>query len=217
MKKLFLLLLPGMMLLAGSARAQLQKGTKHFGATISAEGTGTHSKGNSTDYKNSNHYISPSIQAGWLIRDNRMFGLRLSSTFVPRSSKVDYSGQLNRFSDNTYSVNLSPFIRHYKTINAKWALFLQSGVEGSYTWYANKVDDLSEKDNGYGVGLYVLPGITYRISPRFALETDLQLLSLNVGYANYAKSKGFNFNAGITSGIGSYFGVRAAWYLQKSN
>jgi len=217
MKKLFLLLLPGMFFLAGEAEAQFEKGTTHWGATISADGTGTHSKGNSTDYKTGNHNLSPSIQMGWLIKDNRMFGLRLTSMVALRSSKFEDSGPLNHFSDNYYSLSLSPFIRQYKTLNAKWALFLQSGVEGAYNWSVSKVDDVSEKEDGYGAGLYVFPGITYRISPRFALETDLQFLSLNVGYSNFAKSEGFNFYAGITSGIGSYFGVRAAWYLQKSN
>jgi hypothetical protein len=217
MKKLFLLLLPGMLLLAGSAEAQLQKGTVHWGATISADGAGTHSKGSSADSKTGNHSIYPSIQAGWLIKDNRMFGLRLASSIVLRSTKFEDSGPLNHFSDNIYSLKLSPFIRQYKTINEKWALFLQSGVEGSYIWSVRKVDDISEKENGYGVRLYVQPGITYRISPRFAIETDLQLLSLALGYTNFAKSDGFNFNAGITSSISSYFGVRAAWYLQKSN
>lgn len=206
-----------MLLLAGTTKAQFQKGTVHFGATISAEGTGTHSKGNSTDYKSGNHNLSPSIQMGWLLKDNRMFGLRLGSTMMLRSSKFKDSGPFSRFTDNTYSLNFSPFIRHYKTINDKWALFLDSGLEGSYSWSVRKGEDLSEKANGYGVGLYVQPGITYRISPRFALETDLQLLSLAVGYTNFKKTEGFNFNAGITSGIGNYFGVRAAWYLQKSN
>lgn len=206
-----------MVLLAVTAKAQFQKGTTHFGATISAEGTGTHSKGNSIEYKSGNHNLSPSVQTGWMVKDNRMFGLRLGSTMVLRSSKFEDSGPLNRFIDNTYSLNFSPFIRHYKVINDKWALFLDAGLEGSYIWSVNKVDDLSEKENGYGVGLYVQPGITYRISPRFALETDLQLFSLGVGYTDFKKVEGFNFNAGITSGIGSYFGVRAAWYLQKSN
>ncbi|SDE99766.1 hypothetical protein SAMN04487996_108159 [Dyadobacter soli] len=217
MKKTLLLLLPGLMLLAGTAEAQFEKGTAHWGATISAEGTETHTKGNSTDYKNGNHSVSPSIQAGWLIKDNRMFGLRLTSTIGLSNSKIEGSGPLNHFADNTYSLRLSPFIRHYKTLNPKWALFLQTGVEGAYIWSVKEVDDFTEKNNGYEAGLYVFPGISYRISPRFALETDLQLLSLNVGYSNFEKSEGFNFNAGITSGIGSYFGVRAAWYLQKSN
>lgn len=221
MKKLFLLLLPGMLFLAGKAEAQLQKGTTHFGATISAAGEGTLSESSSgpVEYSNKSnlHGISPSLQSGWMIRDNRMFGFRLTSGISLRSTKFEGSDPLNHFIDNSYSLSLSPFIRHYKPINSKWALFLQSGVEGSYIWSKTKVDGAVEKEDGYRIGLYVLPGITYWISLRFAIESDLRLLSLAANYSDLNDSKTFNFNAGITSGIDSYFGVRAAWYLQKSN
>ncbi|MBO9613916.1 MAG: hypothetical protein J7619_14530 [Dyadobacter sp.] len=221
MKKLFLLLLPGMLLLAGQAEAQLQKGTTHFGATIGASGDGARSKSSSgpVEYsdKSNSHGIAPSLQTGWMIRDNRMFGFRLTSGIVLRNTKYEGTGPLNHFVNNNYSLSLSPFIRHYKSINSKWALFLQSGVEGSYVWSKTKTNDAVEKENGYTVGLYVLPGITYWISPRFAIESDLRLLSLAANYTDFNDSKTFTFNAGITSGINSYFGVRAAWYLQKSN
>jgi hypothetical protein len=221
MKKLFLLLLPGMLFLAGTAEAQLQKGTTHFGATISADGSGAKIKTppSPTQYTNkvSSHNIAPSIQAGWMIRDNRMFGLRLGSEISLKNTKFQDVGPFYKIYTNSYSLSLSPFIRQYKPINAKWALFLQSGVEGSYIWSKFKVDDGTEKNDGYRVGLYVLPGITYWVSPRFAIESDLRLLSLAVNYTDFLESNTFNFNAGITSGINSYFGVRAAWYLQKSN
>lgn len=217
MKKFLLLLVPGMLLLAQKAEAQFQKGTVHWGATISADGAATKSKAAAMDAgKSAGHDISPSVQMGWFTRDNRMFGLRLNSTLALRNWEIQPSGPMSRFANNNYSLRLSPFIRQYKTITPKWALFLQSGLEGSYIWSVAKMDDYSEKEHGYGVGLYVLPGITYRISSRFAIESDLQLLSLRIGYTHFAKSDDFNFNAGITSGIGNYFGVRAAWYLQKS-
>lgn len=220
MKKLFLLLLPGM-LLAGEAEAQLQKGTTHFGATISGDGSGAKSKTSPSPAQNtsttSSHNISPSIQAGWMIRDNRMFGLRLISGITLRNTKFEDIGSLYRSTDNFSSLGLSPFIRQYKPINSKWALFLQSGVEGSYFWSKYKMNDVTEKENGYRVGLYVLPGITYWVSQRFAIESDLRLLSLAVNYTDFKDLNTFSFNAGVTSGINSYFGVRAAWYFQKSN
>lgn len=221
MKKLLLLVLPGMLFLAGEAEAQLQKGTSHFGATISANGNGTRTESSSgpVEYKNTSnsHDFFPSLQAGWMIRDNRMFGLRLTSGIGLRKTIFEGTSPLNHFVTNNYSLSLSPFIRHYKPINSKWALFLQSGVEGSYVWSKSKIDDAAEKKDGYGIGLYVLPGITYWVSPRFAIESDLRLLSLAVNYSDVNDSKTFSLNAGITSGISSYFGVRAAWYLQKSN
>jgi len=152
-----------------------------------------------------------------MIKNNRMFGLRLVSGISLRNTKFEDIGPFNKISNNSYSLSLSPFIRQYKPINDKWALFLQSGVEGSYLWSKYKVDEGAEKHSGYRAGLYVLPGITYWVSPRFAIESDLRLLSLSMNYTDFLESNTFNFNAGITSGINSYFGVRAAWYLQKTN
>ncbi|PSL28679.1 hypothetical protein [Dyadobacter jiangsuensis] len=220
MKKLFLLLLPGMLFLAGRAEAQLQKGTAHFGATISADGSAMKSKGLSSAHQtkgsNNMHNISPSVQTGWMIRDNRMFGFEVNSYFAWRKitskSTSDY-----KYIDNYSSVGLSPFIRHYKPINSKWALFLQSGVDGAYMWTKKEDSGITKKDNGFAAGVSAHPGIVYWVSPRFAIESDLQLLSLRLAYTDFNSSKNFNFKAGITSGIGNYFGVRAAWYLQKSN
>lgn len=220
MKKLFLLILPGMLFLAGSAEAQLQKGTKHFGATISADGSAMKSKGLSSAYQskgtNNMHNISPSVQTGWMTRDNRMFGFELNSYFAWRKITSKTSSDY-KYIDNYSSVGLSPFIRHYKPIDNKWAIFLQSGVEGAYMWTKKEDSGVTKKNDGFAAGVSVHPGIVYWISPRFAIESDLQLLSLRLAYTDFASSKSLNFKAGITSGINNYFGVRAAWYLQKSN
>ncbi len=218
MKKLFLLFLPVMLLQAGSAEAQFQKGTKYWGATISANGDFVRSKDlPKMDNVSNNHNIVPSIQAGWLVKDNTMFGLRLSSALALRKGTSELQGTKYESVSNAASVNLSPFIRHYKSINEKWAIFLQTGFEGTYLRSKDRYTDNTVRENGYGLGIYVLPGISYRITPRFALESDLNVLSLAVNYTNFKDVNNFYFNAGVNSGIQSYFGIRASWYLQKSN
>lgn len=218
MKRLFLLFLPGMLLLAGKAEAQLQKGTMHWGATISADGQVLHSESLPTvDSKTNNHNIVPSIQAGWLVKDNRMFGLRLSSTIALRKGASDVQGNEYENVNNYSSVSLSPFVRHYKSINSKWAIFLQTGFEGAYFRTKEKFMSATEHENGYGLGIYVLPGISYWVTPRFAIESDVNVLSLALNYTDMQDVSKFNFSAGVNSGIQNYFGIRASWYLQKSN
>lgn len=217
MKKLSLLFLAGMLFLVGSARAQLQKGTMHWGAAIAADGSLSHSKVlPNVDYKANAHNLSPSIQTGWMFKDNKMFGLRLGSTLTFGKTTSGLADQLE-YTNTLGSLTLSPFVRHYKMINSKLAIFLQTGAEGTYYWSKSKSPDDSNHDSGFGAGLYLLPGITYFVSPRFAIESDLSLLSLGVSYSDFANWKNFNFNAGIRSSIDSYFGIRASWYLQKSN
>lgn len=220
MKKHFLLLLPGMLLLAGRAEAQFEKGTKHWGATISLDGSLQSLKGDD-DYgtaKFSNHNLSPAVQFGKFTRDNTMLGLRLSPYFNFYKTSRDNTSSDFDVRDNYMRLTLSPFIRQYKSLNPKWALFLEPGLNLSYIRSTDK-DANGEKDHddGFAAGAYILPGIVYRVTPRFALEADVNVLSFNLLYSNFPSSNSFGFNAGITSNIQQYFSLRASWYLTKSN
>ncbi|WP_353721596.1 hypothetical protein [Dyadobacter sp. 676] len=217
MKRLLLLFLPVILLLAGRAEAQFQKGTVHWGATISSEGTISRFESfQSIETKNNSHMISPSVQFGKFVRDNTMFGLRITPSFNLLNSEVTAQNTNNKFKNNSLTVNLSPFVRRYKFLSEKWAIFIQPGLNLAYLRSKASSQD-EELTNGYGGGIYVVPGIIYQITPRFALESDLNLLSLNLNYYHMDDWDHFHFNAGATSGIQSYFGLRASWYLTKSN
>ncbi|MGX5852787.1 hypothetical protein ACWKW6_04055 [Dyadobacter jiangsuensis] len=217
MKKLFLLLLPGMMLLAGEANAQFQKGTAHWGATVSAEGTLTDFETyESNRLKTGLHTITPSVQFGKFFKDNSLFGVKLSPSFNYYKSDLKGPNSDNEYKSNNTNISLILFARRYKFLSEKWAVFLEPGVNLSYYHGKNTASD-DETSNGYGGGIYIRPGIVYRVSPRFAIESDLNVLSLNLQYYHMKDWDTFHFNAGATSGIQSYFGLRASWYLTKSN
>lgn len=218
MKKLFLLFLPGLLGLAGgAAQAQFLKGTGHFGVTVSAEGSVMDMENTTNiDTESSTHAISPSIQFGKFIKDNTMFGLGLTTHL--NFTKTSLRGQDISY-DSKYNYQtfvLSPFIRRYKFLGEKFGIFIQPGLNLSYIHGKGSGEDPSA-DNGFGVGAYITPGIVYRISPRFALETDVNVLSLNLGYTKMDDWHNVYFAAGITSNIQSYFGLRAAWYFTKAN
>ncbi|WP_342086995.1 hypothetical protein [Dyadobacter sp. OTU695] len=219
MKKLFLLLLPGMMLLAGNAEAQFDKGTRHWGATISFSGnTQVYKSNTGTEAKLGNQSLSPSIQFGKFYKDNTMFGLRFTPFFSFNKQSQDGWGNDYDIHNNFMSLTLSPFIRRYKSLGPKWAIFLQPGLNLSYLRGATKGTDTEKEHNdGFGAGAYILPGIVYRITPRFALEADANVLSLNLNYSNLNSINSFGFNAGFTSNIQQYFSIRASWYLTTSN
>lgn len=131
---------------------------------------------------------------------------------------TDLDQEMNRrFIDAAY--NLSPFIRHYKTLNEKWYAFLNTSVNGSYlrsTLRSNAVMEEYTK-NGYAVGLAVVPGIAYRLKSRFALEADINLLSLGIGYNHMNNNNSFTFNTAVTTDLTNIFSLRASWYIQKAN
>lgn len=216
MKKLFLLFLPGLLWLAGgAAHAQFLKGTGHFGVTVSAEGSVIDTKNTiNLDTKSNTHYISPSIQFGKFIKDNTMLGLRLLTNINITRNRLT-GADFDYDSKQTYATfNLSPFIRRYKFLGEKFGIFLQPGLNLAYI---NGKGPGSGDDDGFGASAYIMPGIVYRISPRFALESDVNLLSFNLGYIKRKDWHSMYFSAGATSDIQSYFGLRAAWYFTKAN
>ncbi|GGM79684.1 hypothetical protein GCM10010967_09290 [Dyadobacter beijingensis] len=211
------MLLPGMVFLAGRAEAQFQKGTVHWGATISAEGTLSNFETyESNRLKTGVHTITPSVQFGKFFKDNSLFGARLLSSFNYNKSDLKGPNSDNEYKNNNTNLSLSLFVRRYKFLGEKWAIFLEPGINLSYYHGKNTSDDV-ETSNGYGGGIYIRPGIVYRVSPRFAIESDLNVLSLNLQYYHMKDWDNFHFSAGATSGIQSYFGLRASWYLTQSN
>lgn len=201
-------------------KAQLQKGTKYVGATISFNGNHqsfdyTPDVTNNTS-KFSTFNVNPSFQFGKFVKDNRMIGIGIGTSMAFSKSKSSYSGQDHLSKSDNIAYNLSPYIRQYKSLSPKWAIFLNSSVNLAYLHFKNTNDGEAKKNDGYSAGLYVTPGISYWITPRFALQTDLNFLSLSAGYGHLPTAKNFYFNSAVTTGLTSYFSVRASWYLQKN-
>jgi hypothetical protein len=145
-------------------------------------------------------------------------GAGANLNLIKQKYLLPYEGDADK--SNYAAYTLSPYIRHYKPLNTKWALFLNSSVNLSYLHSNRDIWDYdiwlrNVKRDGYSAGITVNPGISYWISPRFALESDINLLSLGVTYQDFNKVKNFTFRSVATSNLTSYFSVRASWYLQK--
>ena len=216
MKIFFLIGIVGCVCLAVPVQAQLQKGTKYLGATVSFGGSQGRVEGGpgTTSIQNS-FSANPSLQAGVFIKDKTMLGIGFGSAlnFLWTKSKPAQSLPVYKTTYQVYS--LTPFIRHYKSLSGKWAIFLNSSAQVSLLTNKIFTDNITVKEDGYSVGLQVTPGISYWITPRFALETDINLLSLGAGYQDLFNTKTLYFNSAVTSNLSSYFSVRASWYLHK--
>ncbi len=195
------------------AMAQLEKGTGYLGATISFNGS--HFKFPEQSAAINRLAVNPSLQFGKFIRNNVMVGVGIGSSHDFYSVIDESQGSSVNQKMNTNEFYLSPYIRHYKSLNAKWAIFLTSSARVSII--KSKRDDgtSTNNDDGYAVGLNVKPGLAYWITPRFSLESDINLLSLDAGYKDFSDVKSFYFRSGVTSKLDGYFSVRAAWYFQK--
>ena len=218
MRKLILFSSLGIMCLIGEVQAQLQKVTRYWGATITSSGEAISQKYDSpykSDTKISNIY--PSLRTGWVFRENTMFGIGLSPSISFSRSKNNLVGTEIKSGYNAVAVNVSPYIRRYKSLSSKWLLYVHSGVNLSYVRSKDFQGDDSQFENGYGIGLGIVPGVAYRLTPRFWLESDVSVFNLNLSYLNFNDNNSVNFQTGLRSEIQQYFTLRAAWYIQKSN
>jgi len=216
MKKTILLGMLGCLCFAVSVRAQLQKGTKYVGGTVSFSGYNNRPNKEVDQPTNFNQIsFNPSLQVGSFVKDKVMVGVGAGAALYFGWTKSKFSGALPDFKENRQTYSLSPFIRHYKSLSPKWAIFLNSSAEFLFLRSRMNVVPFDIIENGFAAGIQIIPGISYWISPRFALESDINLLSLSTGYRNFQDTKSLYFTSAATSNLNSYFSIRASWYLQK--
>ncbi|GLU51753.1 hypothetical protein [Dyadobacter frigoris] len=218
MKKTLLIGLTAFIGFVMPVKAQLQKGTKYVAATINFNGShlAIDNLSSPGDTKYNTFNLNPSFQFGKFVSENKMIGIGIGTNLIFQKVKDTYSGQESEYMNNSLRYNISPYIRHYKSLSPKWAVFLNSSVVLSYIHFKSTYNGEPRKTDGYSAGLQLTPGISYWITPRFALETDLNFLSLAAGYQQYPTSKSLYFNSAVTTNLTSYFSVRASWYLQKN-
>lgn len=202
------------------SRAQVQKGTKYLGGTVSVKGEVKNGKGefdNST-LKINEHTISPELQWGKFTNATTMIGLgaRYGFSWVKYSSGSPAS---NSSSNISQSVTLLPFIRKYKSLGERWAVFLHAEIGPTYNWSKSKstfsVSDYNKSHN-WQYELSVKPGVVYFLPKKnLAIEGYADVLSLGASYTNFPNDSGrnFNFATGFSTDFPSYFTVRIAKYL----
>jgi hypothetical protein len=224
MKRLFLLLLPGALLLAGNAEAQLQKGTKYWGATVNFSGEFQRSENKfdeSYGSKTGNPTISPEAQIGWFVSGKTMLGVGLSYSL--NYNKVDYRPNDNYNKTLNQSLHLLPFIRQYYTLGDRWALFIHGELGPRYSWSKNKTGGLmpsTTKSDYWQYGLSVKPGVVYTFpNKKWSIEAYTNFLSFNFSYMPYPDDHGreFNFGTGLNTNFPSYFSLRIARYIKPKN
>lgn len=200
------------------ARAQLQKGSTYVGATVGLFGNNkTWGSGRQLEDGINQFSISPSLLGGKFVKDNMLLGMGIGTRISGWTQWQETNGGKERYKNTANTYYLSPFVRNYKTIGSrgKWAVFLTSSAELAFLHSKMSDPNLDNVENGFSVGLKIKPGIAYWINPRFSLESDINLLSLEGRYSSLADSKSFYFSSGATSNLDGYFSVRASWYIQK--
>ncbi|HTI94343.1 MAG TPA: outer membrane beta-barrel protein [Puia sp.] len=192
------------------SHAQIKKGTVFIGGNINF----LHQSGKTDDSiyiaanPATNFSFSPSV--GWAIKDNLVFGIDLGYGY--QKDSYNYPGPAYYNKLNSYSGGV--FLRKYKTLGSGFYLFGQTDLGFTYTKTDHSAGRAApDQTKTSTVGLSFYPGVAYRLSSHWQLETGLPGLAhitySHINETNYptpaseAHASSNSFNAGTT--LGSYF------------
>lgn len=189
MKKIYALL-SFSSLIAVFSHAQFEKGQKIAGGNIgfsAGKSENRYSYNYTSDY--SNVSISPSV--GSFTNPNLLCGIGLSYGYNYYKNKSFMNDNVGQTWDHSIGINLfsqrffSLAQKFFFTINTAGAVGYSFGKQIST---ANNIKS-EAKTSGYGIGISVAPGLSYRLTPRLLFDAYLSNL-INISYShNQAKGK----------------------------
>lgn len=196
-----LILLCGALFMGTLVQAQIQKGDIQLGGTIAFNSSEV------GDFENNAFRILP--QAGLFVSDLTSIGLIVgySSTSMDVFNPVNSS--ISEVTNNNFQ--FGAYARFHKSVVDNLYLFLQPSVlfgTGENEFGAPTPGDT----NSFNVALS--PGITYFLSPKFALELNLAGINysstnIDAGGGNEADINNFTFGLDLANvGLGLNFYIR---------
>lgn len=210
--------------LSGWIPAQAQKGTTYWGGTVSFKGKTDDNRvvdGNQIQ-KNEQHTFAPELQWGKFVNPTTMLGVGTAFSFSWESKSQRTPTLSNRTQSISHSIGLLPFIRKYKVLGERWAVFLHGEIGPTYNWYGSKNDDSNQIDgqsHQWRYGLSVKPGLVYYFPKHnLAIEGYADVISLNARYSPFKENSGreFRISSGISTRFPSYFTIRLAKYIPSN-
>lgn len=189
MKKMLPLLL--LAIAARSEAQELKPGQKMLGGNFSF-GT-SH---NVNENRQSSVNFSPSFAV--VKNKNTIYGgFVLFNFYGTKYDTLVYGGNFKR---KDFDGGLGFFVQKLKWLNDKWFLYAEAGVQGGIgTRRSYDVEDASKtsKANIWNAGVYITPGISYRITERLLIDARFNNL-LAVSYSQQKAKKNTLQNMGYS-------------------
>ncbi|GAB3175332.1 hypothetical protein [Telluribacter humicola] len=205
--------------LAAPVHAQLSKGTRYWGGTITVQGTTGNEKQElkGGEARASTFTIQPELQFGIFSNSTTMLGIG-SRYFLNPQTRRDLNSDY-QYNYVNQSIALLPFIRKYRALNDRWLLFLHSELGVAYQW--ESVKDLwnanARNDWQYELGLK--PGAVYYF-PRtgWAIEGYANILSLTARYKPTSlDQQRFSLTTNFGTAAPNYITLRISRYSNPSS
>ncbi len=169
-----LLLLAAACCIITFAKAQITKGSTmiggSFGYNYSDQKTTDTTPNYSSDITNG---FNIGVSYGKCFKENTFWGVTASFTYADTKSVYSLNSNSNNSTQERYYY-LGVFERKYYPLITNLYLFGQAGLGFSY--YNNDAIYSRFSRKGYDIGLYVYPGISYKVSKKIYLESSLRNL-----------------------------------------
>ena len=193
------------------AYAQFEKGTGYWGGTISSEGNANSIRpegDGGTTNKVGTHSISVKLQGGTFVRDNFMVGVGLAGSWRSAYGKTS-GGNVAPSSTSAewLTYEIVPYARWYRVLHKDFSAFLEASVG------VGEERQIKPSYKTFVASMNIVPGVSYRLGRRFALEADINVLQLGLNYKQNKSARDVYFNTSWSSSLSSYFSLRGAFYL----
>ncbi|HEV7347698.1 hypothetical protein [Telluribacter sp.] len=215
-------LLWGLLLLVSTlalpVHAQLTKGTRYWGGTVSSQGGISKSKGEINTYEGKGSFLSiqPELQFGRFRNASTMLGVGVRYSFRPEGSEDLTSKTQYRYLNQ--SIALLPYFRKYRTLNDRWWLFLHTELGTGYRWEFTRASGVgysnSREAKSWQHELGIKPGIVYHFPKKgWAIEGYANILSLSAFYTPKSPDQHrFSFTTNAGTAVPRYITLRIARY-----
>lgn len=213
--------------LSGWVPTQAQKGATYWGGTVSFSGKQEKNRLIFHQLQHEGqHILSPEIQWGKFVNSSTIIGLGLVYNFSWLKNTREPTGSLTKYQNRSIhqSLELLPFVRKYKFLNERWAVFLHGEVGPTYGW--NNVKSVTDqeflsKGNYWIYSLSIKPGLVYSFpGKRISIEGYANILSLQASYSSLQveanQSRQFNFSTFLSTGFPNAFELRLAKNINPS-
>ncbi|RKR12861.1 outer membrane protein with beta-barrel domain [Maribacter vaceletii] len=193
---------------------KIEKGSKYLGGSISFNFSNSENNSSNGSVESNNTYLGFAPKLGYAVKDNFIVGLGITSIYS--KNNLDYPALNSSESENTStSIGVLPFIRGYKSLGSRLAIYLQAEINYSKNWRNNKTSNSPEyKSDGRSVFIGFRPGISFLISNKLALEAGIGSLGYSSSKTeeenqfNENKNDSFNFSlssSDLLFGLAYYF------------
>ena len=174
-----------------SNKLKLEKGIWFLGGNLSFNISNLENERDSGTGDNDRYNFNINAKSGHFVSDNLLLGLGIGYGYgLSESSSRPLEGDNENSEFNNQTLSLFPFVRGFKAISSKLALYLEGEIRYSRFWSENSSNDvLFQESDGSSWFIGFRPGITYFVSKKLALEANIG----NIGYS-YSENETQDFD-----------------------